>query len=184
MKFKFNITLTEQDYIEYNIFWMTKSPYGKRTMLLTRLTMIVISLLIAINVLISGEFSGYAIIEAAVYILLLGMLQLALNPFLASTTKMHLKSLKRKGKMAYSPTSEIEFCDEKFIETTPENKSEYAYSAVERISIIRGRKIYIHLNNTSAYLMPMSSFASKEQFVEFMSFIRTKCQRIDVYDGK
>ncbi len=29
MKFQFNIDLTDKDYVDFNIFWQTKSRYGK-----------------------------------------------------------------------------------------------------------------------------------------------------------
>lgn len=50
--------------------------------------------------------------------------------------------MKKSGKPAYSPTSVIEFDEDSFTETTPENKIEQKYSSVERISIIKDRFVY------------------------------------------
>ena len=29
MNFKFKVNVSEQDYLDYNLFWLSKSPYGK-----------------------------------------------------------------------------------------------------------------------------------------------------------
>ena len=89
--------------------------------------------------------------------------------------------LKKSGKMGYSPNAVMEFYDEIFVETTPENRTEQSYSAVERVSVVEDRTIYIHINNVMAYILPVTAFESKEQYDSFLSFIRTKCAIVDVY---
>ena len=83
--------------------------------------------------------------------------------------------------MGYSPVSEMEFYDESFIEITPDNKSEQKYSAVERVSVIADKVIYIHTNNVMSYILPLCCFESKEQYKDFLDFITTKCSNIDTY---
>lgn len=75
----------------------------------------------------------------------------------------------------------MEFCDDCFTEITDEAKTEVKYSAVERISIISGKVIYIHINKLMAYIIPIYSFESKEQYSSFISFIKTKNNNIDFY---
>ena len=95
--------------------------------------------------------------------------------------KSNIKSLKAKGKMGYSPVSEIEFYDESFVEITPDNKTEQKYSAIERVSVITDKVVYIHVNNVMSYILPLSCFESKEQYNNFLDFVRSKCANIDVY---
>ena len=83
--------------------------------------------------------------------------------------------------MGYSPISEIEFNDESFIEITADNKTEQKYSAVERVSVLSDKVIYIHINNVMSYILPSSCFESKEQYNNFLDFMRSKCANIDVY---
>ena len=83
--------------------------------------------------------------------------------------------------MGYSPEAVMEFNEENFIETTPENKTEQKYLAIERISIVENKTVYIHTNNVMAYIIPISCFESKEQYDEFIAFLKTKCKNIDVY---
>ena len=83
--------------------------------------------------------------------------------------------------MGYSPVSEIEFYDESFVEITPDNKTEQKYSAIERVSVVTDKVVYIHVNNVMSYILPLSCFESKEQYNNFLYFVRSKCANIDVY---
>ena len=83
--------------------------------------------------------------------------------------------------MGYSPASEIEFYDESFVEITPDNKTEQKYSAIERVSVITDNVVYIHVNNVMSYILPLSCFESREQYNNFLDFVRSKCTNIDVY---
>ena len=89
--------------------------------------------------------------------------------------------MKKTGKMAYSPKAVMEFYDDCFLEITPDQKTEHKYDAIERIIVVENKVVYIHINNIMAYILPLNSFNSLEQFYFFMSFIKTKCDTIDSY---
>ena len=181
MRFQLNIRLNDKDYLDYNIFWMLKSPYGKKEMLKTRIMIAFFCGAIALIFLFRGEFSSAALLGMIPCAVLCIVLELLWNTFFVWALKSHIKSIKGKGKMGYSPVAEMEFYDDRLIETTPENKTEQKYSAVERVSVIADKVIYIHVNNVMSYILPRECFASKEQYAEFLGFIRTKCSRIDMY---
>ena len=182
MHFKFNVNLDDKDYFDYNVFWTIKSHYGKKQMLKFRIAITVFFGIICLIFLYGGGFSANAFIGVIPYLIVFVLVQLLFNSFFIWTLKGNLKSLKKKGKMGYSPISEIEFDEEGFIETTQDNKSEQKYSAIERVSVIGDKVIYIHVNNVMAYILPSSCFESKEQLEEFLIFIKTKCTDIDIYN--
>ena len=181
MRFKFHVNLNDNDYLNYHIFWTVKSPYGKKQMLNSRILIAILFTAISFFSLFGGGFSPAAWIGLIPYAILLVLSELLLNPLFCWILKRNIKSLKAKGKMGYSPVSEMEFYDESFVELTPDNKTEQKYSAVERVSVIADKVIYIHVNNVMSYILPRECFASKEQYAEFLGFIRTKCSRIDMY---
>lgn len=182
MLFKFNIHLDDKDYLDFHLFWMTRSPYGKKNILLVRILAAVVLGAMALVSLADGSDSLKTFLLGVIpHIILLALFELLLVPFLGWSVKGQLKALKKKGKMGYSPVSELEFYDETFVEITPDTKTEQTYSAIERVSIIAGKIIYLHANNVSAYLLPLSCFASKEQFDKFCAFLQTKCANIRVY---
>lgn len=181
MKFLFNVTVNDQDYLDYNIFMMIRSPYGKKQIDTYRITITVIVAIFILITLFRGGFSSESILVVILMIIILTLIQVFLPRFFSWSLKCHFKSVKKNGKMGYSPESVIEFYEESFMETTPEEKSEHKYSAIERISVVDNKVIYIHVNNVMSYILPLSSFESKDQYDSFFEFIKTKCAIIDIY---
>ena len=176
MRFLFNTQITEQDYLDFNIFVATVSPYGKKQIIELRIFTLIAFGIASLVAVIGGSFFvlvPYAIVCAA--------LQLAIKPGYGWLLKRQMRSAISSGKPGYSPSAEIEFFEESFVEKTEYNKTEQKYSSVERVSIIEGRIIYIHVNNVMAYMLPISSFESGEQYKDFLDFIKTKCERVDTY---
>ena len=181
MHFKFNVNLSEQDYLDYNIFWLLKSPYGKKQLNQSRVILLVVFGIAFLYLLWDGGFSSDTWVTGITCLIYLAIAQLCMKPLLVLMTKINIKALRKNGKMGYSPSSEIEFHESSFVETTPTKKTEQSYEAVERISIISDKMIYIHVNNIMAYIIPLTSFDSKEQYDDFLTFIQTKCSNIDIY---
>lgn len=181
MKFQFAANINDQDYINFNDFCMVKSYYGKKQMKSIRILFIALFVALWLFSLFSGDFtkeSFFGIIPSAILCVLV---QVFLPKIFMGLNKMHIKNLKRGGKMPYSPSSVMEFYDDYFVESTPENKTQQKYVAVERISVVEGKTIYIHINKLMAYILPISCFNSKEQFESFVEFTKTKCENVDIY---
>ncbi len=181
MKFLLSVNVNEQDYLDYNKFWMLRSHYGKKQMTTFR---IIFAVIIGVYILISlygGNFTFDSFVGIIPMSILLILFELLLSPLFVLFLKSHLMNLKKKGKMGYSPSSVIEFYEDVFIETTPDNKTEQKYSAIERVSVVDNKVVYIHVNNIMSYILPFSCFASSKQYNEFFEFIKTKCSNIDIY---
>ena len=181
MKFKFNINTSEQDYVEYNRFVFFQSHYGKKDRLTFRVAITVILGIYILLSLIGGNFTLDSFIDVLPSIILLILIQVFISPICILFLRFYIKSLKKRGKSVYSPSSILEFYDDIFIEITPENKNECKYLAIDRISVVKDKVIYIHINSLSAGILPFSCFESKEQYNEFFDFIKTKCSNIDIY---
>jgi len=181
MHFKLNLNITEKDYLDYNLFWNLKSPYGKKQVTITRILISVFICFIAFLSLAFGYFSAESFLGMIPYLILLALWQFLLTPLVTLTVKFQLKSLKKAGKMGYTPLAEMEFYENEFIEISPESKSEVKYSFIERVSIVENLAIYLHINNLAAAILPFSCFDSKEQYESFLAFIKTKCANIDTY---
>ena len=182
MRYSFHITLTDEDYYGFNQFGMLQLPYGKRQVNYARIMIAVSILLVIFVVMLGSEFALWARHTTVILVLFLLIIEFAFTPILKHALKMHLKQIRKSGKMPYSPSSVIEFYEDRFIETTAENKTEQLYSSVERISVIDNKIIYLHINNLMAYLIPVASFESTSQYDEFLDFMKTKCSTIHIYD--
>ena len=113
--------------------------------------------------------------------ILCALFQLFANRFFLLSLKFQIKAMKKSGKMPYSAEAVMEFGEKTFTETTPENKSELKYSSIERVSIVGGKLIYIHINNLMAYLLPFEAFESVDEYNRFFDFIKTKVDVVDIY---
>ena len=181
MNFQFEVNVTEKDYLDYNLFWQFKSPYGKKQILTYRVVFALLFGVLILLTLLKGDFSTDSIIESIFYFFFLILVEIFFKRLTTSIFKSTIKSLKKKGKMAYSPTATAQFHENTFIEITPETRNEVNYSLVELVSVIGNQTIYIHVNNMMAYLLPSSSFTSQEQFDTFVEFLKTKCERVKYY---
>ncbi len=183
MPYKFDIQLTDKDYLDYNTFWMTKSPYGKKQLNSLRIMVAVVLLLFGLAMLVTDGFSLSTLFKIIPLIIVLIVFECCLPLFLKQTLKAQLKGMKKSGKMGYSPEAVVEFLDDRLVETTPVNKTEHYYSAIERVSVINGKIIYIHINNVMAYLLPIGCFESLQQYVTFIEFLKEMNLNIDFYEG-
>lgn len=181
MKFRFNINITEKDYIDFNVFCMINTPYGKKQIKQFRLiNAIIIALGIVAVFLISG-ISAVSFAGAVIFLLMLFIVEFSAPKIITASAKSQVKLLKKSNKKFYSTASVMEFYDDYFTDTDEDAKTEQKYSSVERVSIVEGKVIYIHINDIRAYLIPKLSFDSREQYEAFVDFIKTKCNKTDVY---
>ena len=123
MKYSFNITLTDEDYYEFNQFWMIQSHYGKKQKNYVRISFMMTILLAIFLMLLCSEFALWTRYTSAVLALILLVFEFAFTPLLKLSIKSQLKQMKKSGKMPYSPASVIEFYEDRFVEMTAENKT-------------------------------------------------------------
>ena len=181
MTFQFDVNLTEQDYFNYNCFWNFKSPYGKKQLLTIRVIFGIIFIALGLYTMWDGGFSTEAILISAPYFIMLIVFQLIFNPLISHSLKRNIKALKKKGKMCYSPFATMTFNPDTILHVSPEMKNEVAYSLIERVSILNGYAIYIHLNNLTAYIILFSCFSSDEETEKFIEFLKSKCNKVKYY---
>lgn len=181
MELKFSINLTEEDYIEYNKFVMFRSSYGKKRMLKIRIAVALVILVYSVIHLLLRGVSTVSFITLLPYLLVLIIYQLIYKPLVVWEIKMSVRSQKKRGKVGYATNSEMVFLEDCFIESTDHNKTEQKYSAIDRVSVVGDKVIYIQVNSLMSYVMPVSCFETKEKYDEFMTFIKTKCNNVEFY---
>lgn len=181
MKFQFNVKLSEKDYIDFNMFWQIKSPYGRKQFIGYRIIIAIMFLIMVGLGIFNNTLSTSSIVDFIPAFVFLSVAEIFLSKFLSWFYKWHIKSLSKKGKLGYSPESVVEFYEDYFSEITTENKTEHKYTAIERISIVDNKAIYVHTNSLMAYILPLSCFVNTQQYNNFLEFIKTKCNNVDAY---
>ena len=175
MKFKFNVNITQEDYIEFNKIAMTQTPAGKKSNKISNLIYIAVCVILVLFTLVNSNFSGEGFIVTGVLIIAFLLVYLTLNKVINNLAiKATVKSLtKIKGKMPYSENSVLEFYDDVFVEITDDNKSEVKYSAIENV-FVDEKFVILFINSMQAYIVPTRSFESETQKNSLVQFVNEK----------
>ncbi len=181
MLFRFNLQITEKDYLEYNKFHMLKSHYGKRQLASTRFTFALLGGFITLLALIDGKFSVRAVLTAIPLVAVTAIVAVCFPYFMAHSLKSTIKNLKKQGRLPYTPASVMEVYEDRIAEYTETAREERGIETVERVSVVDGKAVYLHLNSAAAHILPIGVFESQEQYVCFIDFLKSKCENVDFY---
>ena len=182
MNYVFDIFLTEEDYIDFNIFHMSRSAYGKKHQRLLRGMIAVIFVAAAI---VNFLAEGISPVTVAYAVLLggLGLMMTVFNgKFSGFTMKMVINNMKKSGKLAFSPESRMEFSDAGIVEITPEGRLEKRWESMERLCIREGKVWYLYMNNTAAFILPVEQIAAQTDPAEFRRYLESRFAQVDVFD--
>ena len=182
MNYVFDIFLTEADYIDFNIFHMSRSAYGKKHQRMLRGMIAVIFVAAAI---INFWAEGISPVSVA-YAVLLGGLGLMMTVFSGKTSgftmKLVINNMKKSGKMAFSPESRLGFTDEGILEITPEGRLEKRWESMERLCIREGKVWYLYMNNAAAFILPVEQLSAQTDVAEFRRYLESRFPVVDVFD--
>ncbi|MBQ5808344.1 MAG: YcxB family protein, partial [Clostridia bacterium] len=93
-----------------------------------------------------------------------------------------IKAHKKNGKVLYWPEEVVVVSDECITEITPEVKTEYFYSFIERVNVVGHDFVFIQMKSHSGVIIPVRCFESGEQYSKFIDFIKTKSNNVDIID--
>ena len=178
MRFKFNVNINDEIYYRYNHFLAFRSYYGKIQEMRKR---IAVGFGCFLGLALYTLFEGISAVATASALIAFIVIQLLVTPLSKAHLNRILKNLKRQGKLRYDATSEIEFLDNSFVETTEDFKTQQKYKLIDRVSILAGEAIYVHINNLMSVIIPIDAFESNHEYAEFVDFIKSKCDNVDVY---
>lgn len=181
MKFRLNISITFDDYCKFNEFQALRHPFGKKQILKNRIvTVTALCGLAFLSIMVEG-FTAEAFLTRIPLFVAVGVFAFFIPKIIMLMLRQQLKSMKKQGKLGYSPEAVMEFYDDYFVETTPDNKTEQKYTSVENVFAVDGKYVYIFINNLMAYIIPRSSFESVGQYNDFLSFLEARCGQVNYY---
>ena len=181
MIFRFNITLTEEEYLTFNCFHSFEWAHGKKQIGKTRtLFTLVMAIIIALVVLING-WSTFSIAYAIILALLTAAHMLWYKKIMKHSIKAQIKRLKKIGKLPFDPMSTIEFYEDKMVETTDSKRIEQKYSTFERICVVSGRFILLYYSSVAAYILPFPQIKAQANLEKLLGFLSSKCKVIEYY---
>lgn len=175
MEYRFELTLTEEDYIAYNQFHAFESPLGKKQMKKNKLLLggFTAVLIVALGLHI-GRNTVFAIYTAALA-LYLAVYLLFYRKIVMLMLRRQIKRMKKQGKLPYEPVATMEFYADRFVDITPAGRMERQYSSIERICVVPDRFVLLYLNTITAVILPISQLRQQTQLEGFLDFLSEKC---------
>lgn len=152
--------ITEEDYIKYNIFHLKNSKLGKRTILMTRIFII---LVFAIGVsVITAICRGnlFLPIVCAIFLGIFSLVYIILTPKLIERSfKRTIKRQKLDGKLPFEPESEIEFLDDMIVKHNTFSDIRLPYTDIQNF-VISPDCLYIYIDSSRAIIVPFKALGA------------------------
>ena len=183
MHFSFNVKLTDEDYLLFNEFALKLSNMGKKADIISRILVSIIFLFAALNLVITNGINTVSAVAVAVFVVLWLIFMFFSKKSNVLFTKFFTRILiKGKDKKPYTPDSVLEFYDDLFKEIAPDNKSEIKYTAIEKISVIKGQYVFVFIDSIRGYVIPFSCFENEAEEKAFITFISGVCNKTEFFD--
>ena len=181
MLFQLHITLSEDDYLDFNKFHSFESMHGKKLIDKTRIFFVLAMIILAVLFLLVTGFTTFSITYAALLLFFTLLYTVFLKKILTRNIKTQIKRLKKMGKLPFDPVSTLEFYEDKMVEITASKRTEQSYNIFERICIVKDRYILLYYSSVSAYILPVAQINTQVDEKEFVYFISSKCANIEYY---
>ena len=143
MLFQLHITLSEDDYLDFNNFHSFESAHGKKLIRKTRIFFILAMVFLAALVVLILGWTTFSVVYAALLLLLTLLYMLFFKKVLTRNIKTQINRLKKMGKLPFDPVSTLEFYEDKMVEITALQRTEQSYSIFERICVVKDRYIFL-----------------------------------------
>lgn len=177
MLYRFETKINDKDYYEFNKYHSTDSPDVKKSGLVGKLYVPAIFLLMFIYYIIRGD-DWYSLSFALIIFSIVSVIWFfSLKPLSLLFLKIHIKFMKKNGKLPYSDYAILEFYDDYFVEITENTKTEVKYDAVFKVRVNEPKAIYIYQNAVLAYIIPFAIFSSDDERRKFVDFISEKTNK-------
>ena len=172
MRFSFAFFLTEQDFLEYNRYYIKETPEQRKRAAISRF-------LIPIAFMVIGLAAGLSIEPAAIAHIIFFIAALYWLIFFPKIQDRRLKAgvkqLGRQGRIMHEREITMEFYDDHFFVKTDESESKLLYSAIIRIGGGQAG-IYLFQSVNMAHIIPLSTFGSRDELAAFWGFINERVQ--------
>ena len=181
MQYQLQITLTEEDYLAFNLFHSLESNHGKKQVNRSRNLFILIMALMAVLVAVVIDYNtitvGY-VIFMGLYILLYSLLY---KKRIAHRIKSQIKRMHKTGRIPYDPEVIFEFYEDKLVEITPTMRTEQSYDGIDRICVLGEEYVYLYRRCMIAYLLPLAQIRGQVPSDQFITFLLQKVSTVEYY---
>lgn len=181
MEFRFDITLTEEAYLDFNKFHTLESATGKKSVRRGKLTVLAVILACTLLELVvigwNEEFFGFFVV-----MVLLGISSFCFfNKLGLLILKFQIKQIKKTGKLPFDVQTTYEFYEDKLVLKVPDGRMEQSYDGLERVCVVPERFLLIYRNSSQAFVLPIPQIRQQGDLDTLVQFLAQKCGAVERY---
>lgn len=165
---KYKITLNDEDYLRFNIFYANHTKAGKRQTNMIRILCPLCAALVIMILRIAGAEDKLIVGEAIILSILTVIWCIFTPNIMERNIRKNISRLKADGKLPYHADAEIEFQDSMIVERSEQGEIHVKYKDIENIYQEKDY-LYIFYNVTHAFLIPYHCLGEdKERVTEYV----------------
>lgn len=182
MQYSYDVFMTENDYIEFNMYHYYMQKGASFMQWFLRLLPACIFLVFLLFDYRAGDESIELIIKGSVYLIISLIWCFVSKKFFERIFKKQIIKMKSLGKLPFSEKAKIELTEDCIKETTATTTATVLYSDVERICVnTKGRAIYTFFSASTAMILPFSTFSTDDERLEVIAFLENKIGKTAEY---
>ena len=155
---KVHVKLKDSDYLKFSEYQLTHSKQGKRTILLQRLTLPLISVAMIIAFIAFHASTKALIIEIITLGLASAIWVVGVPEMLKSNIRRDFYKKKKSGRLPYRQTSVLEFGDEGITEISGSYSEVTPYSSINTLAKSNDR-LYVFTDGDKGFVIPFNDAA-------------------------
>ena len=174
--FQFHYTLTEDDYIKFNMNHALNTKAGKKTGLI--LKSLVPCIFVAMIVLsLSNGISHSSLITEIVIFTIVSILWVILyKKIILRNIKKSMRMMKKSGRLPYNINGTMTFDENLICDTAPTQETKTSYNLIEAIYTTNDA-IYIYNSAVTAFILPYRFIENQATFNSFVDFLQAKTNK-------
>jgi len=171
----FNVKLTDEDYIAYNIHHALNSATGRQNMRKSRILLAFMTVIYAILFIISLFVFRDRLIFCVLLLMfmLYGIFRLATyRNHVQKSVRKAIANMKKQGKLPYAAETRYNLGEKEIVATIPDGVYHINYNDIEAVQKDSDH-IYIMLNTINAEIIPIRDLNGLDG--KLMDFLHGKC---------
>ena len=165
------VILSEEDYINYNIFANFYTSFGKRNVRNYRMMLPVALILVDIGIWLFTKDMFITSFEVIFTVIASVVWYFVCPKLLQRGVRKNIMKMKKDGELPYSKEEDLVFGDEEITGTTSREVKRVRYEDINRISMTDDYT-YIWIDAGRAWIIPLHILGNRRG--EFMEFLKVK----------
>ena len=169
---KFHLSITEEDYIAFNIHHAFHSESSKKVITFGRFVPTLVCAVLFMILLLAGMERRLLIVEGVILLGLSIAGYFKYPDIYKKTHRDYILKLKKEGRLPFSPETDLEFTETEMIETAPDGVKHTPYDAVIAIDET-AEHVFIKIGALQSFILPIRCLDGRKQ--ELLDYLRNKC---------